>query len=531
VFQSHAVAATRPGSADRLPFFASTWWLIFLVALLAALRAGATVYVPLSDGDLADRAPVIAAVTVEAVTASPSSRVIATDYLVQVDRVLKGDVPGSRIVLRVPGGVRADGVGLKIWGAPAFQAEESAIVFLRPNRDGSYGIQDLMLGAFHLRSAGGDGGGGGGGLALRDLSEAHSLAFTRSVAAAGTADDPEPLRDRDLFAAWLADRAAGIHRPADYRIAGAGLRQATAPFTQLTAADGRSPRWFDFASQNVKWYMQASGQPGLSPADTAASFSAALSAWTSDPTSSISYVYAGTTQSTGGLNGPDNVNAILFDDPDGDIAGTFDCAGGGVVAMSGPFFYMAVRDDRGVGYHETFEANIVTNDGTQCFFQDNPKGAEEIFAHELGHTLGFGHSSDRGALMYAKAHNDGRGARLQTDERVGASKVYGDGSYQPPPPPPPPPALPWIKLSGLPASKTTVRLAWTHNLSHPASFQIELQQPNGTFQAVATTPGGAKVFVVKGLVANHLYTFRVSGLEEGETKRVVGNTAKVRTKK
>jgi hypothetical protein len=196
--------------------------------------------------------------------------------------------------------------------------------------------------------------------------------------------------------------------------------------------------------------------------------------------------------------------------------------------MSGPFFYMALRSDRGVQYHEIFEANIVINDGTQCLFQDNPKGAEEIFAHELGHTLGFGHSADRGALMFAKAHNDGRGGRLQTDDRVGASKVYGDGSYQPPPPPP---AKPWIKLSGLPASKTTVRLAWTHNLDQPTSFEIEMQQPNGTYKTLATTAGGARVFVVKGLVANRLYTFRVSGHEQGETERVVGNTAKVRTKK
>jgi len=274
--------------------------------------------------------------------------------------------------------------------------------------------------------------------------------------------------------------------------------------------------------------MQASGQPGLGAAETAASFSAALSSWTSDPTSSITYTYAGTAQSSGGLNTPDNINAILFDDPNGDIAGTFDCAGGGIVAMSGPFFYMALRADRGVPYHETFEANIVTHDGTQCFFQDNPKGAEEIFAHELGHTLGFGHTSDRGALMFAKAHNDGRGARLQTDERVGASKVYGDGSYQPPPPPP---ASPWIKLSGVAASRTSIRLAWTHNLDNPTSFEIEMQQANGTFKTVATTAGGARVFTVKALAANRLYTFRVSGHVQGETKRTEGNIAKVRTKK
>ena len=518
--ENHAVAATRPGGADRLTVFASAWWPIFLVALLlSAPRAGATVYVPMSDSELADQAPVIAVVTVEEIASAPSSRAIATDYLVQVDRVLKGDVPGSRIVLRVPGGVRADGVGLKIWGAPVFQVKESAIVFLHPNDDGSYGIHGLMLGAFHLRAE------GDGGLALRDLSEAHAVAF----AAAGTAEDHEPLRDRDLFTAWLTDRAAGIDRPADYRQTRAGVRQVTDTFTQLTASDGKSPRWFDFESRSVKWYMYVSGQPGLSAADTAASFAAALAAWTSDPTSSISYAYAGTTPSKGGLKGPDNISALLFDDPNGDIAGSFNCAGGGIVAMSGPFFYVPLREYRGVPYHETFEANIVTNDGTQCFFQDNPKGAEEIFAHELGHTLGFGHSSEKNALMFAKAHNDGRGSRLQTDERVGASKIYGDGSYQPPPPPPPPAAA--IQASGFATSKTTVRLAWTHNLDHPTSFDIEVQQPNGSFKILAARPSGVRFFVVKSLLANHAYVFRVSGHVAGQTKRIESNTVKVRTMK
>jgi hypothetical protein len=80
---------------------------------------------------------------------------------------------------------------------------------------------------------------------------------------------------------------------------------------------------------------------------------------------------------------------------------------------------------------------------------------------------------------------------------AGASKVYGDGSFQPPPPPPP---AATISLSGVPASKTSVRLAWTHTLSNPASFEVELQQPDGSFKTLAATAGSVRVFVVKALL-------------------------------
>ena len=59
---------------------------------------------------------------------------------------------------------------------------------------------------------------------------------------------------------------------------------------------------------------------------------------------------------------------------------------GGVIAVGGPFFYTSTRTFQGKAYHEAVEADIVTNDGTACFFRNNPRVAEEVFAHldELG---------------------------------------------------------------------------------------------------------------------------------------------------
>jgi len=494
---------------------------LLALVLLGSRRGGATTYVPMSDRDLADRVPAIALVSVESSGAAPAGGGIATDSVALVERVIKGSLPGSRIVIRIPGGIRADGVGLKIWGAPALRDGEQALVFLLPDADGSFTVAGLMLGVFHLRDLEQK------KVALRDLSEAHPVALPGRAA---VAPDTEPVRDAERFIAWLADRAAGIERPADYRLAEtASRRQAIEKFTQLSALDGKYTRWFQFDSgKSARWLSYSAGQPGLSPDATAASFAAAVNAWSNDPTSTILYSYGGTTQVTGGLRGNDGVNAILFNDPNGEVPGTFDCVAGGVLSMGGPFYYLSTLSFHGTLYHETFEGDVVTNDNSQCFFQDNPTGAEEVFAHELGHTLGFGHSSDRQALMYSKAHNDGRGAQLGIDDRVGASQVYGDGSYQPPPPPPPPD--PYIRLNANPTSKTTVQLGWTHNLKNQTSFDVEQQQRDGTFKVVASLNQRGKALVVKALTANTVYVFRVRGHVAGKPD-VESNTAKARTRR
>jgi hypothetical protein len=407
---------------------------------------------------------------------------------------------------------------MRISGAPRFSPGEEALLFLRPAEDGTYGILHLMLGAFHAQGA------GTAAIAEQRLEGAHRLG------PGGEAGEPQAVRDLGRFTAWLADRAIGVERAADYWTAPpeGAPRVTTAAHTLLTTPDSVPPRWFEFDSgHGVGWNVHSAGQPGLGLEQTVASFQAAIAAWTADPTSSIDYVYTGLTGAMAGLSMPDEVNAVLFDDPNDEVPGKFDCKKGGVAAIGGPYFWTSTGFYGGRQYHESFEADIVTNDGAACFFDKNPQGAAEVFTHELGHTLGFGHATDSQAVMWAKAHDDGRGARLADDDRMGASVVYGDGSYQPAPKPTP--AGPLTAQAS--ASKTEIQISWTNPFDTVAGFRVETQKKKGVFQVLMTTPAGESSATVKGLKPNRVYVLRVTAVGPDGTVAGSSNVVRVRTTK
>jgi hypothetical protein len=473
--------------------------LILSLLALSAVPLSAATYVLPSDDTLADQAPVIVSGRVADAGPAPVRAGIATDYLLEVEEMAKGDLPGSTIVVRVPGG-ESEGLALRVSGAPRFAVGERALLFLVPNRDGSYGVLHLFLGAFHaVRDGGRD-------LALRDLAEGQAIG--------PAADAP---RDFERFTGWLADRAAGIAAAGDYLVPAGGPRPMTAAFTTMPAADGVPLRWFRFDGRGgVDWKLNSALPAGVGAEAMTTAFRAALAAWDDDATSAIAYGYAGTTSATGGFARSDGVNGVLFDDPGGiHVPGSYNCAKGGVVALGVAFFYPTTRNSGGKSYHEIVEADVVTNDGSACFFRDHPVGAAEVFAHELGHTLGFGHSTDRAALMYGVAHNDGRGARLDFDDRVAANAVYGVGSPPPQAPPPPPkaPAAPG-DLAGRALGPREVELTW-HDLSgNEDDFRVE-QKAGKSWREVLLVPAGATSARLTGLRPGGAVTYRVRAKNAG----------------
>jgi hypothetical protein len=468
---------------------------IFLLAL--ASPAAATTYSMISDQALADQSTAVADVKVVGVDLAPiADGPPSTDYLVEINRVLKGDFPGGTIVVRVPGGINPQGVGLRIWGAPRFAEGEDAVLFLRPAADGTYRVVHLMLGAFHKRVL------GGRTLALRDLSEAHEVGAKE--------EGVDAVRVYERFSDWVADRAAGLPDAGGYVLGRekAGLGSVADSFSYLLPGDGQPIRWFRFdRGQSVELRVHAGGQPGLGLDATIDAFRVALDAWQSDPGTNIQYVYSGTTQAGGGLARSDGVNSILFDDPYRDdpeeaIEGTFTCGGGGVIAMGGPWFFSGTRPHGGKRFHEAAEADIVTNDGTECFFRDNPRVAEEVFAHELGHTLGLGHSTQRGALMFANAHNDGRGALLADDDRAAVASLYGSGAG-------PARLAGPTRLSARATKSTEVVLTWRDRAVGEESYRVEIKVKGQPWREVQSLGADSTSAVVPDLLPNTRYVFRV----------------------
>jgi hypothetical protein len=463
--------------------------LLVLSLFLVAGSAWATTYKMMPDSALVDQAKAVVDVKIVGVDSAPVvDGPPATDYLVEINRVIKGDLSGSTLVVRVPGGVNPQGLGLKIWGAPQFTEGETALLFLNPAKDGTYHIIHLMLGAFHRRTIEGQ------AVALRDLSEAHEVG--------GNGQDQ--VRNFDRFAGWAADRAAGLRHEGGYLVAPTKsmVTGIDTKFTLLVPGDGTPIRWFRFDNgQSVEWRVGSDGQPGLGLPASIEQFQIGLNVWTNDPATNINYVYVGTTDETGGLADSDGTNAIIFGDPNSDFDGVFDCGTGGVIAHGGPFFFNSTRTYKGKAYHEAVEADIEINKGTDCFL-NNPLTAQEVWAHELGHTLGLGHSATRDALMFAFAHADDRGARLSDDDRAGIASLYGTGGGAAT-------LLAPQNLVGHATSNTEVTLTWRDRATGELGYRVEIKVAKNKFREVKQLDPNSNTVTVTDLTPGTTYTFRV----------------------
>lgn len=378
--------------------------------LLAALGAGgarATSYVPISDEALYEQAAAVAQVSVLSVGPAPARGVPAIDYIVVVERLLKGQIAGSTVVVRVAGGIGPDGWGLEIVGAPRFAHGDRAILFLVPQADGTYGILHMMLGAFHEFKAGPH------HLALRDLYESRDMT---------TGDATLRPRDFEAFADWIA---AGANGSGDYRTqAPARAIERWRDAFALLRQERRQLRWFE---DEVEWLL---GRPA--PAGARRLLKDALRAW--NPLLDLRLAYGGRSEADAGLATFDGLNVVEFGDLEQAIPGSFSCEHGGVVAVGGPWFdpELTHKSQPGGGQDVAIRilgADIMLNDGADCIFEGFEAISREVLMHELGHTLGLGFACGDSAsgpcdaagtqsVMRALIHTDGQTRPLGERERL-----------------------------------------------------------------------------------------------------------------
>lgn len=469
-----------------------------------ATAASATTFVMAPDALLVEQADAIAFVRVGG--AAPGSRAgtISTEYSLQVENVLKGELPdGAR--LRVPGGEGQNGLGLKVYGAPQFREGEGALLFLTRNADGSYSSLHLMLGAFHLFEV------GERRIALRDLDDARQLGRDAGGKLVEIADSVDLPRDAVAFAAWIREAAAGAFSTGNYFVPESELRSSGfQPRYAFLIYQGHRIRWFDFdAGRTINWQAQSSGQLGL-PGGGFAEVQQALRAWTNDAGSRINYNYSGQVSSNvTGCDVPARTGRAVWGDPNDDINNDFSCeASAGVLALGGPCFNLDLQPYRGQDYHATVSAYFVTNIGFECYLAESgnaPVAAAEVFAHEVGHTLGLGHTSVSSALMFANAHNDGRGASLHPDDRAAVAEIYATDEPPPPPPTPNPPS----NLSATTLSTTSIRINWQDNSGDETGFRVERRVSGGAYSEIATVGANVTTHTSTGLLPGTTYDFRV----------------------
>lgn len=471
------------------------------VLMMVAMAASATTIVLPTDEQLIAKTPVIVDGTVVSTTPVERDGAIWTDTVVSVARTLKGTA-GATITVHQLGGELDERI-TKIFGAPEFASGERVLLFLEPSPRGGYRTIDLYVGKFSEASTM-----NGERLWLRDDTSEVTLLD----------GDLQPIegknvqRDAARFENFVFDRIAGregvrnygVENPVLARDGASGGRKLEANFTLI--ADPTVYRWGRFDSgQSATWYSSGT-QPGYTGGGVS-ELQTAMGAWTNYSQAKILYTYAGSRSgSMGGLDAPNGVNEVLFNDPLNEISGTWNRNTGGVVGTggfngvsgsanwTGPFYYDASHKDVTYRAYNISEGNLVVQDGVSSATGISSSRLAEIIAHEFGHTLGFGHSPDNTALMYATV--TGLGPSLRADDQIAARWLYPNGSA-PPPPTVQVPAAPSGVVAT--ASGSSINVTWNDNANNETGQAVYLATATGGFGKVADVAANVESTKLSGL--------------------------------
>lgn len=482
---------------------------------LAGVTARATTIVLPTDAQLADKSALIVSGTVVSVTPVDRGGSVWTETTVAVTRTLKGNAAPT-ITVHEPGGILGDRM-TRIYGAPEFVDGEQVLLFLVP--DGAkYRVVDFLVGKFREGTTL-----DGRPLWLRDTSHDVTLLDSdfRPVEAGSV------QREADGFEHFVRERVAGRDAASNYGIENPALSSETgrarvqSNFTLMS--EGQVSRWFTFDSgQTAAWYHGGT-QPGFSGGGLT-ELQTALAVWVGYGSANIRYGYAGAlTVSPKGTTARNFVNEVLFNDPLNEISGSWSPSQGGTVGLGGynglagpkafnaPFTADPAHPAGTVNAWEIIEANLTIQDNVSPANGISSKVLAEILAHELGHTLGIGHSDSTSALMYFQV--TGLGASLREDDMLAARWLYPNGGGNPPPPQVP------SAPSNLTAAVTgsNADLSWSDNSSDETSFGIYLATATGSFSRIGTVPAGTRSARVSALAAGSYRAYVVASNAAGDS--------------
>lgn len=497
---------------------------LILLAVLTAAAARATTIVMPADDQLIAKSPVIVSGSVTTSYAVDRGGMIWTETTVAVDRILKGNAAPS-ILVATPGG-ELDGRITKIYGAPEFTDGERVLLFLEPHA-AEYRVMDLFAGKMSEAETR-----AGQRLWVRDDQRTN---VTLLDADFQPIESRNVQRDATRFESFLAARLRGEAGANNYGVENPVLAKPVLQHDGMTAnftliSEPTVYRWFTFEQGgSAAWYSHGT-QPGYTGGGTS-EIQTAMDAWNSYASAKIRYTFGGAASGTpAGLSRANGVNEVLFNDPLNEISGTWNRSTGGVVGQGGfngvtsggtwtaPFAADTSHPAGSIRAYNITEGNLTIQDGVSSSTGISSNRLAEIIAHEFGHTLGFGHSADSTALMYATV--TGLGPSLRADDQLAARWLYPNGTQQPNPTPTVPSAPSALSAT---ASGSSIALTWNDNATNETGYSVYLAGATGAFSKVTDLAANSRSATLNGLAAGSYRIYVVAFNSAGNS--TASNTA------
>ena len=351
---------------------------------------------------------------------NPADHLIYTRATFRVDEVFKGKLPSS-VELTYRGGTLGSR-GEMSGSTLQLRAGEERLMFVSLGADGALHAARGDAGALSLP---------GSGQKLLDQLRAQ----TANGALAGSD---------------LSDQAAGIQFTTTFD-AGNNAAPLLGPSSTATnlivGTDGLGARFLaPDRGDAIPYLIDADYLPaGISQTQAVTAVQTALAAWTN--VTSLRYRFAGI--QSFGMAAPnvtnqdgylriqlhDHYNFISSGDSTGDVLGD---GGHSWVVQTLAAGWTTGGNVAGNDFHKVVRGYLVLQN-TNVFMQ-NLTNFTEVLCHEIGHTIGLGHSSQnqneanpilRQAIMFYIAHGDGRGAALNSFDMNVSRQLHPQGSTPP----------------------------------------------------------------------------------------------------
>ncbi len=505
---------------------------VFIVAFAAiAPAAFATTFIVPVDEELIEKSGAIVTGVITSARAVEGERGYAeTFYEVAVDRVLKGPLRAKSVVtINSPGGSTEERFTV-VHSAAHFAIGDAVLLFL-VRHHGGWTPTDLTLGKFRFLTTS-----KGYGVAVRDADDV--VGWDRDGKA-----HREKLRLEPEFLAFIADRVAGRKANPNYQV-------ATDDFSATASDKGRPqvPDLFDapattYSLSMLKCDLQRfpgrwdtlrmnAGIPFFKNAAQNAAglgdggiilIQSALGAWTNDCGSAVNISYGGTRSE---VKADDGFNMIVFNDPNGDIAESWNGTGAIAVTFSVGF---GTHTFDGVEFVNLLDSDTVFQDG----FPGNHPFMEEALTHEIGHSIGFRHADKHyipsctapvceitctetacdpaveecssAAVMTASLSSSTNDFALQPWDQHAAGKLYPATCT---------PVNPPTNVIATAASSSVVNISWTA-AAGVASYNVYRSIDAVNYAFVGNTTFTS--FSDMGRSANVAYLYKVRSVNGGES--------------